>query len=98
MRLAQLLRPDAHQRLIGGLGGSVDGLAGNAQASAGGRDEDDAAALGQMGLTCLGEEDGALDVGVKVSCVKVLGCVYKVGLVALGSALETVSCLSRSWN
>ena len=84
--LPQLLGPHAHQRLVGGLGGGVDGLARDAEAGAGGRDEDDAAALGEVGLDGLCEEDGALDVRLEVAVVEVLGRVDEVGLEALGGA------------
>ena len=86
MRLAQLLGPHAHERLVGSLGRRVDGLACNAQTGAGRGDEDDASPLGQVGLGGLGQEDGALDVGVEVPRVELLGGVDEVGLVALCSA------------
>lgn len=37
------------------------------------------------------EEDGSLDVGVEVTSVELLGCVYQVGLVSLSSAKIRVS-------
>ena len=87
MGLSKLLGPHTNQGLVSGLGGGVDGLASNTKTGTSGGDEDDAATLGQMRLNSLCEEDGALDVGVKVAVVEVLGCVYEVGLVALSGAV-----------
>lgn len=44
-----------------------------------------------MRLCGLCQEDGALDVGVKVTSVELLACVYQVGLVSLSSAKIRVS-------
>lgn len=82
VRLPQLLRPHARQRLLGGLGGGVNGLAGDAEAGGCRRDEDDPAAPRDVRHDGLGQEYGALDVGVKVRLVELLGGLVEVGVVA----------------
>ena len=96
VRLAKLLSPDASKSLVCGLGGGVYRLAGNTKTSAGGRDENNTTALGQMRLNRLGQEDGALYVGVEVAIVKLLRSIYQVCFVALGSTIIVVrSCQAQ---
>lgn len=81
VRLPEFLCPDARQRLLGGLGGGVHGLPGDAQAGCRRRDEDDPAAPGDVRHDGLGQEYGTLDVGVKVRLVELLGDLVEVGIV-----------------
>lgn len=82
VRLAQLLCPHARQRLVGGLGGRVHGLPGDAESGRRRRDEDDPAAPGDVGYDGLGQEYGPLDVGIEVRLVEALGDLVEVGVVA----------------
>lgn len=90
VRLPQLLGPDARQRLLGGLGGGVHGLPGDAEAGGGRRDEDDPAAPRDVRHDGLGQEYGPLDVGVKVRLVELLRDLVEVGVVAERGAARRV--------
>lgn len=81
VRLAELLGPHTRQRLLGGLGGGVHGLPGDAEAGSCGRDEDDPAAPRDVRHDGVGQEYGTLDVGVKVCLVEILGDLVEVGVV-----------------
>lgn len=86
MRLTKLLSPDADEGFVGSLGCGIHGLASNTEAGTSGRDENNAAALGEMRLSSLGQENRTADVAVEVGLVELGGGVDEVGLVALGSA------------
>jgi len=86
MRLTKFLSPDTHEGFVGSLGCGIHGLTSNTEAGTSGRDEHNAAALREMRLSSLGQENRTADVAVEMGLVELGGGVDEVRLVALGSA------------
>lgn len=94
VRVAQLLCPHSHQRLVRRLRSSIDRLTRDTQASTSRGDEDNATSAGQMRDDSLSEENRATNIAVEVCGVE-LGCgVYQVGLETLRSTTEILDCVS----
>jgi hypothetical protein len=69
MRLAQFFSPHARKGFVRCLCSCIDSLARHTESCAGRRDEDDAAALGKIRLDSFGQENGPLDIRVKVRII-----------------------------
>jgi hypothetical protein len=78
--LSQLLGPYTGASLVGGFGGCVYSLPGYTETRGSGRDKHDSATSGKMWLSGLCEEDGTLDIGVKMCSEEMLCDLDEVGI------------------
>ena len=92
MGLAQLHGPDTGQRFVGGFSSGVDRLAGYAETGGGRRHEHHAAALREVWLGGLREEDRPLDVRVEMSGEELLCDLDEIGVYTQSSAAREILC------